>query len=120
MPAFPGGWQFKVANVGLAAAQVVIPAASGNIRRILSDLKGQTFTLGGGAGIYAPTLQVFDGATLIFDWTLAIDLASAGASDSYDDAVILIGSPGVAMTIRFSGPATAITGQQIRVKGYDL
>lgn len=124
MTNLPQTWQFH--NVQLdtgVAAAIIIPAARG-LSHVLTDLQAEGQIFGTAADVL--TLQVLDGATIIFTWVLFIPdstgppATTAGNSMNLSE-LNLIGSVNTSMTIQFTtGIPGGTTLEQIIAQGYDL
>lgn len=118
MTQFPSEWEFDVETTGPAIASIIIPAAQNGIARVLTHITANFMDFSGG-GVYGPLVQIFDGATLLFSWTLlSAGVAGSVDRDSISEDMVKTGTQNTSMTIAFNANK-ANTRQQLLVRGYD-
>lgn len=117
----PRGWVYSAETAaGGTAAQIVVPAPSANVQHVLTSIQAGVVIAGGGAGGYFPAVQILDGVTVTpFLWQHAMSLASPTTDDFViEGEPVFIGSPGTAMTVRFTIAVPAGGRQELLIKGY--
>lgn len=120
MAGLPENWNYSNAPAISNGASFVIPAAPG-ISHILTSIGGKFINLRGDGTNITALLQVIDSAAgTLFTWPFNTNSPAAGYdTDSYEDDLVVIGTPGATLQVRFAAGITNCL-EAVSGKGYDL
>lgn len=114
---FPRGWTFSNVQVAGTAAQIVVAGIAG-VSHILDRLIAKLSNASPGAAS-AINVQVLDGATVLFTWSL-ICPATISADQMDFDGLELTCLPGNALTVKFLTVTPVGYIESIAIEGHDV
>jgi hypothetical protein len=113
----PFGWIFY-ALAGGTLGQIVIPAGGAGVSRVLTHITAGLQTQS--TVNFSTQVQVLDGATSVFLWTVGVSNVNPNVSEEiFDQDLVIVGSPATAMTVQFTTSNGGVN-EQLRVSGYDI
>ena len=109
----PEGWDYY-SFTSVAVAQIQVPAGGDNLARVLTDLQWAVLT--GNVQNFFPIISVLGGATLLWQWQVA--MIGPGAVEGSMSWRGLAALPGEILTVQYNG-FQANTACMLSAHGYD-
>lgn len=116
----PTDWTYNVDPAPAVLASIVVPAAPG-ITHVLTHLFAKLINSQQAAAV-GETVRVIDGTTTI--WSLGMIVDGAGANiiktETFDSDLLLMGTPGNALTINFVAAPPVGYYEQLIIQGHSF